>query len=98
MWRKYALFRHVRQTCFAYNFFLCIFKKLLQQICNQHEILRFLTPSFDLKKFLGPISTFLNFETKLRKKRRQKIKNVLSKCVLDFKFCTHQRVCVLNYL
>ena len=37
-------FTHVRQTCFAYNFFLCIFSQLFQRIRNQCEILRFLTP------------------------------------------------------
>jgi hypothetical protein len=53
-------FTHVRQTCFAYNFFWCIFSQLFQRILNQREILRFLTPFliFQKKKFLGYISTF----------------------------------------
>jgi hypothetical protein len=46
-------FTHVRQTCFAYNFFWCIFLQLFQRIRNQREILRFLTPFliFSKKKF-----------------------------------------------
>jgi hypothetical protein len=50
-------FTHVRQTCFAYNFFWCIFSQLFQRIRNQREVLRFLTPFF-LLIFLGHISTF----------------------------------------
>jgi hypothetical protein len=37
-------FTDVRQTCFAYNFFLVHFSQLFQQIRNQREILRFFTP------------------------------------------------------
>ncbi len=37
-------FTHVRQTCFASNFFVVHFLQLFQWIRNQHEILRFLTP------------------------------------------------------
>jgi hypothetical protein len=37
-------FTHVRQTCFAYNFFLCIILQLSQRIQNQREFLRFLIP------------------------------------------------------
>jgi hypothetical protein len=37
-------FTHVRQTCFAYNFFLVHFLQLFQRTRNQREILRFLTP------------------------------------------------------
>jgi hypothetical protein len=37
----------VRQTCFAYNFLLCIFLQLFQRIRNQREIVRFLI-SFDI--------------------------------------------------
>jgi hypothetical protein len=37
-------FTHVRQTCFAYNFFVVHFLQLFQRIRNQREILRFLTP------------------------------------------------------
>ncbi len=48
-------FTHVRQTCFAYYFFWCIFSQLFQRIRNQREILRFLTPFLIKKKkfFLG---------------------------------------------
>ncbi len=62
-------FTHVRQTCFALTFFLCIFSQLFQRIRNQREILRFLTPFSILKKkiFKGHISTFFNFEAKRAK-------------------------------
>jgi hypothetical protein len=49
---KNVTFTHVRQTCFAYNFFLCIFSQLFQR-----EIQRILTP-FLIKKKLS------NFEAK----------------------------------
>ncbi len=39
-------FTHVRQTCFAYNFFWCIFYQLLQRVQNQRENLRFLISFF----------------------------------------------------
>ncbi len=48
-------FTYVRQTCFACNFFLCIFLQLFQRIRNQHEILRF---SISFFIFLGHIGTF----------------------------------------
>jgi hypothetical protein len=55
---NFFTFTHVRQTCFAYNFFWCIFKLIFQRI---HEILRFLTPFLIFKQnkiFLGHISIF----------------------------------------
>jgi len=82
-------FTYVRQTCFAYNFFWCIFSQLFQRIRNQREILRFLTPFsiFSKKNFFSPISVlFSNFEAKRAKKRLKKLKNVFCKCVLDFNF------------
>jgi hypothetical protein len=42
--RTFFTFTHVRQTCFAYNFFWVHFSQLFQRIRNQREILRFLTP------------------------------------------------------
>ncbi len=47
-------FTHVRQTCFAYTYFLCILLQLFQRIRNQREILRILTPFliFSKKNFL----------------------------------------------
>jgi hypothetical protein len=88
-------FTHVRQTCFAYNFFFVHFFQLFQWIRNQHEILRFLTPFLIFSKtiFLGHISTFSNFKSQLRKKQLKKSKNVFSKCVLDFNFA-HIKGCV----
>ena len=43
-------FTHVRQTCFAYNFFLVHFLTTFQRIQNQREILRFLTPFLIISK------------------------------------------------
>ncbi len=76
----FSSFTHVRQTCFAYNFFSAFKKKLFQWILNQHEILRFFIP------FLAILVLFSNFEAKRAKKRRQKSINVLSKCALDLNF------------
>jgi hypothetical protein len=70
-------FTHVRQTCFAYNFFWCIFLQLFQRIRNQSEILRFLTPfSIFSKKifFLGHISIFFRTLKPNAQKTAQKIK------------------------
>ncbi len=39
-------FTHVRQTCFAYNFFGAFFNNLFQRIRSQREILRFLISFF----------------------------------------------------
>jgi hypothetical protein len=48
-------YTHVRQTCFAYNFW-CNFLQLFQRIQNQREILGFLIYNFFLKKkFFGVI-------------------------------------------
>jgi hypothetical protein len=64
----FSTFTHVRQTCFANNFFFVnFFLKLFQQIRNQHEILGFLTPFSTLPKnfFLKVILLlFSNFEAK----------------------------------
>jgi hypothetical protein len=59
----FSTFTHVRQTCFAYNFFLCIFVKFFSQIGNQHEILRFILE----KIFKVILVLFLNFEAKCTK-------------------------------
>ncbi len=84
----YFTFTHVRQTCFAYNFFWCIFKQLFQRIQNQREILRFWHLFWILQKkiFLGHISTFFKLWSQTRKKWLEKSKNVFCKCVLDFNF------------
>ncbi len=37
----FSTFTHVRQTCFAYNFFWFIFSKLFLRIWNQHGLLGF---------------------------------------------------------
>jgi hypothetical protein len=70
-------FTHVRQTCFACNFFWCILLKLFQQIRNQREILRFFYIFFEF---------FSNFEAKCAKNGSKNQKNVFCKCVLDFNF------------
>ncbi len=77
-------FTHVRQTCFAYNFFLCIFSHLLW--------------FFPKKIFLGHIRTyFVKLWSQTRKKRLKESKNLFSKCVLDFNFAPIKG-CVLYFL
>ncbi len=66
----FSLFTHVRQTCFAYNFFLVHFLQLFRRIQNQLEILRFLISfqSFFQKKFFWVIlALFANFEAERAK-------------------------------
>ncbi len=59
-------FTHVRQTCFAYNFFWCIFEQFFQRIRSQREILRFLIFFFIFfkKNCLVILALFENFEAK----------------------------------
>jgi hypothetical protein len=78
-------FTHVRQTCFSYNFFLCIFKTFstdLKSAWNSAFFDTFLTK----KIFFGPISTFSNFEANCAKNGAKNQINVLHKCVLDLNF------------
>jgi hypothetical protein len=77
----FSTFTHVRQTCFANNFF----KNCFQRIWNQYEILHFFLPFLILKKEIGHIGSFYKFWSQTRQKWRQKSKNVFSKCVLDLK-------------
>jgi hypothetical protein len=103
-WRKNALFSLLLmfvKLVLLITFFWCIFSQLFQRIRNQREILRFLTPFsifFKTKIFLGHFSTFFKLWNQTRRKRLKKSKNLFSKCVLDFNFCTHQRVCILYFL
>jgi hypothetical protein len=64
---NFLTFTHVRQTCFACNFFWCIFLQRFQRIRNQRKILRFLI-SFSIffqTNFFGVIlALFANFEAK----------------------------------
>ncbi len=65
----------VRQTRFAYNFFVCIFSQLFQRIRNQREILRFLFLfSFFAKKSFGLFWLFLKTFKPKAQKMAQKIK------------------------
>jgi hypothetical protein len=61
-------FPHVRQTCFAYNFFLAHFFTTFSTDSKfQREILRFLTPFSIFSKiifFKVILVLFLNFEAK----------------------------------
>jgi hypothetical protein len=64
----FLTFTHVRQTCFAFNFFLLHFLQLFQRIRNQREILRFLISFMIKKKNVGVIlALFANFEAKCTK-------------------------------
>ncbi len=83
----FSTFTLVRRTCFAYNFFWCIFVKLFQRIWNQYETLRFLISFLILTFFLGHTSTFFKLEAKKCAKNDAKNqKKLLSKCVLDLNF------------
>ncbi len=90
----YADFESVHQTCFAYNFFLCTFKKLLQRIQNQREILRFI-----IHFFLFFQNKFVLYWRLLKalqpnaQKTAQKSKNVFSKYVLDYNFSPSKGLC-----
>ncbi len=57
----------------------------------------YLSRFFSQKFFWVILALFANFEAKCAKKLK-KSKNVFCKCVLDFIFCTHQRVCILHFL
>ncbi len=69
-------FTHVRQTCFAYNFFWRIFSQLFQRIQNQRKILRFLTPFsiFSKKKFFRSYLYFFQTLKPNAQETAQKIK------------------------
>ncbi len=83
----FSTFTLVHRTCFAYNFFWCIFVKLYQRIWNQHETLHFLIPFLIfLNFFLGHTSTFFKLEAKCTKYDAKNQKNLLSKCVLHLNF------------
>jgi hypothetical protein len=78
----FSTFTHVCQTGFAYKFFLIeFFKKIFNGFEISMKFCVFLISFFDLEKKLGHISAFFKLGSQTRKKRRQKSKNVLSKCV-----------------
>ncbi len=82
-------FTHVRQTCFAYSFFLVHFFKTFSTDSKSAWNSAFFDTFFDFVKkkfFLGHISTFFQLWNQTRKKRLKKSKNVFCKCVLDFNF------------
>ncbi len=81
-------FTHVRQTCFAYNFFCAFFHNFFNRVEISVKFCVFwhLFEFFQKKFFLGHISTFFKLWRQTRKKRLKKSKNVFSKCVLDFNF------------
>ena len=82
-------FTHVRQTCFAYNFFLVHFFTTFSTDLKSAWNSAFFDTFFDYFKkinFFGHISTFFKLWSQTRKKRLKKSKNLFSKCVLDFNF------------
>jgi hypothetical protein len=91
MWRKYALFftfTRIRQTCFACNFFWCIFYKFFNgfEISVKFCVFDIFFDFFQQNFFGGHISTFCKLWSEMRKKRLKKSKNVFCKCVLEFNF------------
>ncbi len=82
-------FTHVRQTCFAYNFFCVHFFTTFSTDSKSAWNSAFFDTFFDfLKKkvFKGHNSTFFKLWRQTRKKRLKKSKNLFCKCVLDFNF------------
>jgi len=78
-------FTHVRQTCFAYNFFWRIFSQLFQRIRNQRKIPRFLIPILNLKKkkfFWVILVLFSNFDCKCAENGSKKRKIFFYECIL----------------
>jgi len=91
----FSSFTYVRQTCFAYNFFVHFLKTFSTALKSAWHS-TFLRPFLIKKK--GYVCTFFKLWSQTRLKRRQKSKNVLSKYVLDLNFAPIKRVCVLNFL
>ncbi len=81
-------FTHVRQTCFAYNFFGAFFNNFFNGFETSVKFCVFLHLFSICQKifFLGHNGTFFKLWSQTRKKRLKKSKNVFSKCVLDFNF------------
>ncbi len=91
MWQKYALFSlftHVRQTCFAFNFFLVNFLSTFSTNSKSAWNSAFFDIFFGLKKKISRVifALFENFEAKRAKNGSKNQKNLFSKCVLDFNF------------
>ncbi len=87
-------FAHVRQTCFASKF-LCV--HLLTTFSTDSKSTwnsAFFDTIFSTKFFKGHISTFSNFEAKRAKNGS---KNQETYLVNVSQFCTHQRVCILQF-
>ncbi len=82
-------FIHVRQTCFAYNFFCVHFVTTFSTDSKSAWNSAFFDTFNDFFQktfFLGHIGTFFKLWSQMRKKRLKKSKNVFCKCVLDFNF------------
>ncbi len=80
-------FSHVRQTCFAYNFFVVHFFTTFSTDSKSAWNFAFFDNFFDFfqKKILKVILVlFSNLEAKRARNGLKKSKNVFSKCVLDF--------------
>ncbi len=95
-------FTHVRQTCFAYNFFLVHFLTTFSTDWKSAWNSAFFDTFFDFfqkKNFFSHICPFFKLWSQTRKKQLKKSKNVFNKGVLDFNFAPiHQRVCILHFL
>ncbi len=85
-------FNHVRQTCFAYNFFLVHFFTTFSTDSKSAWNSAFFDTFFDFfikNFFLGHINTFFKLWSQTRKKRLKKSKNVFSKCVFICILCLY---------
>ncbi len=84
-------FTHVRQTCFACNFFLVHFLTTFSTDSKSawnSAFLIFFFYFFPQKFFWGHISTFCKLWSQMRRKRLKKSKNVFCKCALHLNFAT----------
>ncbi len=62
----FSTFTHVCQACFAYNLFVHFFETISTDLISAGNS-AFFDTFFDLKKILGQISAFSNFEAKRAK-------------------------------
>ena len=97
----FSLFTHVRQTCFAYNFF-CVqfFTTFSTDSKSAWNSAFFDTFFYFVKKkiFLGHISTFFELWLQMRRKRFKKTENLFLWMCLRILLGNHQRVCISKLL
>ncbi len=92
----FSTFTHVRQTCLAYNFILVLFKngcKIRMKFCVFWNLFWFC-----IKKFFKVILVLFKTLKSNAQEKAPNIKKHIRLICLRFKFCTHQKVCIPNFL